>query len=1625
MSRTARSITPKTVSPVAEQSASSADFLAVLPATKNSIARSFFQLFWDYVPDRDRTKGQLQMLASAAAELLEIVKAARPGKIIVQIDNPTDQPQITRVFTAMADHPFIVDSITASLQRMGYTAQLGVYPVAYVTREKQGQIAEFKSLDGIKNNAPMESFCYFEIERVEEKSALNQIKNTLKTVLEDVHVVVADWEAMQTRVRYALHELHQAKYSAQSHPDLPEAEDFIEWLLDNHFTFLGYVEYQLNHTKTGWRAKRMKESALGLLRQPHIPLGEDLLDTQNLSSHAEKYFAGDAPLFVIKSTAESPVHRSVQCDRIALRRYDAKGNIVGEHVFYGLFTSLAYSRGALDTPYIRQKVARTLEQSGFASTNHDYKALAQILNSYPRDELFQISEKSLGVHAHHLLALQDRELTALVVRRDAFSRYVSCLIYTPREPYHTGIRKRFEQVLTQAFGGKVALSTSHSDESPLVRVHIRIARDDNHELLKPDLKAIEAQLAEIGQSWYAQLRHALFVQYGAAEGRQLFDEYGRIFGMAYREQTQPQQAVADIQIIVDMLQDGPEVDLKFVPDTSEDGRLRLRLFHAGGPVPLAYALSTLENMGLRVLAETPLPCYFTIPVATSPLKELWIHEFTIEALVPETTLLAEETNLRDSFEHIWAKATGNDPLNSLVVLSQLTWAEVRVIRACARYLQQARLPYSQLYVMQTAQRFPALMQQLIEIFHLLFDPKRKDNTEKRRKAAQQLADSYYEQVGQVKSPDEDAILRRLLNVVLSMLRTNYYQLSGDSEPKEYLSFKLKSADVTGLPAPRPLYETFIYSQRVEAIHLRTSKIARGGIRWSDRREDYRDEVLGLMKAQNVKNAVIVPSGAKGGFYVKRPPVGGDRAATQAEGIACYKLLVRGLLDIADNYKGSDIVKPVNVICYDDNDPYVVVAADKGTATFSDIANALAAEYDFWLGDAFASGGSAGYDHKKMGITARGAWECVKRHFAELGKDIQTVPFDVIGVGDMGGDVFGNGMLLSKQIRLIAAFNHTHIFCDPNPDIKTSYAERLRLFDMVGNWDQYNTKLLSKGGRIFDRKQKQCELTTEIQAVLGVTETSLSPEQLMHAILKAQTELLWFGGIGTYVKARAEINADVRDKANDAVRINGNELQCQVIGEGANLGMTQLGRIEAAALRAVRLNTDFIDNSAGVNSSDYEVNIKVFFNEMLRNNQIKLPERNKFLESMTDEVAELVLANNKAQSLTLSISTHLAAPLIEHHARYIRELEHFGLLDRAVEFLPEETAIAERMQQQQGLTRPEIAVLLSYAKLSLVHYIGNSALPDDTAIQKQLLAEYFPAKMVAKYGKTLGQHRLARNISAMMLANHIINYTEPTFVKWLIDRTGQEHADIVQAWWYAHELFDIPAMWQQLVGLTGKIRNDVQLQLFNALIKLQEHTTAWLLANTDHAKMPQVVAESKPILKEMRANLPHWLGPKKKATMQAREAVYVEAGAPKPIAQSLAQLPTIGNMFDVWQIQQKMKLPLPLVANTYFLIGEELGLAWMREQTQPKAGQDYWQRQALAAIHDDILLQQAALTSQVLQGASKTSTGTQVIKSWRAEYPIVAKRLSKLEQELRATPQLDVAVLAVANRRLRGYISERS
>ncbi len=1622
MPRTARLTPPKLPSPSELQEASSADFLTYFPA-KNAVARSFAQIFWGNVPDRDQTHAQLPMLASAAKELLAVAETAKATKITLHIDNPDDQPEITRIFIVMLDQPFIVDSVTAALQRLGYMVGLGIYPVGQVLRDKQDRISELLNLENAKSSELMLCFSFFSIERVQEKAALTELKTTLKTVLEDIRVVVTDWEAMQSRAKYALHELHQANQSVEAHPDLSEADAFIEWLLDNHFTFLGYIEYQLSQNAKGWKAKRVTASALGLLRQPHAPLGDDLLDTEDLSKHTEKYFSGNAPLFVIKTTTESPVHRPVQCDRIALRRYDATGKIVGEHVFYGLFTSLAYSRGALDTPYIRQKVGRTLSQSGLAKVHHDYKALAQILNTYPRDELFQVSEKTLNVHAHHLLALQDRELTALVVRRDAFSRYVSCLIYTPREPYHTGIRKRFEQVLQEAFGGRVTLSTSHSDESPLVRVHIRIARDSDHELLQPDLTDIEAQLAQIGQSWYARLRHALFAQYGTAEGRQFFDEYGRIFGVAYREQTTPEAAVADIQVIVDMLQDGPQVDLRFVPDAYEDGRLRLRLFHVGGPVPLAYALSTLENMGLRVLAETPLPCHFTAPVPTSTIKELWIHEFTIEALVPEQQLLDEAANVRDSFEHIWAKATGNDPLNSLVVLAQLTWAEVRVVRACARYLQQARLPYSQLYVMQTAQHYPALMQQLIEIFHILFDPKRKETLEKRRKAAQALADAYLEQVSQVKSPDEDTILRRMLNVVMAILRTNYYQLSGNSEPKPYLSLKLKSADVLGLPAPRPLYETFVYSQRVEAIHLRSSKIARGGIRWSDRREDYRDEVLGLMKAQKVKNAVIVPSGAKGGFYVKQSPIGADRQAQQAEGIACYQLFVRGLLDIADNYKGSDIIKPINVVCHDDNDPYIVVAADKGTATFSDIANGLAAEYDFWLGDAFASGGSAGYDHKKMGITARGAWECVKRHFAELGKDIQKEPFNVIGVGDMGGDVFGNGMLLSKQIRLTAAFNHTHIFCDPNPDIKASYDERLRLFKAVGNWDQYNTKLLSKGGQIFPRNLKQCQLTPEIQASLGITDAVLTPEQLMHAILKAQTELLWFGGIGTYVKAHNEVHGDVRDKANDAIRINANELHCQVIGEGANLGMTQLSRIEAAH-SGVKLNTDFIDNSAGVNSSDYEVNIKIFFNEMLRNGKIKLPERNKFLETMTGEVAELVLANNRAQSLTLSISTHLAAPLIEHHARYIRELEHFGLLDRTVEFLPDDAAIAERMQQQQGLTRPEIAVLLSYAKLSLVHYIGESALPDNQAIQKVLLEQYFPAKMVDKYGKSLENHRLARNITAMMLSNHIINYTEPTFVKWLIDRTGQEHADIVQAWWYAHELFDIPAMWHQLVALTGKIRNDVQLQMFNTLIKLQEQTTAWLLANADHTQLPQLVKQSQPVLKELRENLTQWLGPKKKAALHAREAVYMEAGAPKAITQNLAQLPIIANMFDIWQIQQKLKLPLALVANTYFLIGEEMGLAWMREQTQPKAGQDYWQRQALAAIHDDILLQQAALTSQILQGANKSSNVAQAIKTWRAEYPVVAKRLSKLEQELRATPQLDVAVLAVANRRLRGYISER-
>jgi glutamate dehydrogenase len=994
-----------------------------------------------------------------------------------------------------------------------------------------------------------------------------------------------------------------------------------------------------------------------------------------------------------------------------------------------------------------------------------------------------------------------------------------------------------------------------------------------------------------------------------------------------------------------------------------------------------------------------------------------IHDFGLETRDGSTINLGlVREHFQDSFRRVWLGELESDGFNALVLRAGLAWRQVVVLRALCKYLRQAGIPFSQIYMEETLAHHPNIARLIVDLFLTLFDI---DESPERGKRADSLRAKLKESLDAVVSADEDRILRRYVNVVESMLRTNFFQRSKDGEYKPYLSFKLDSSKIEDLPLPKPLREIFVYSPRMEGIHLRFGMVARGGLRWSDRREDFRTEILGLVKAQQVKNAVIVPVGSKGGFVVKRPPASGDREAVLKEGIACYQTLIRGLLDLTDNLKGGAVAPPTDVIRRDGDDPYLVVAADKGTATFSDIANAISGDYGFWLGDAFASGGSQGYDHKKMGITARGAWESVKRHFREIGVNVQEEDFTVVGVGDMSGDVFGNGLLQSRHIKLVGAFNHMHIFIDPSPDPAKSFAERKRLFDLPRSaWSDYDAKLISKGGGVFERKAKSLTLSPEIKKLFGIAKDQVTPNELINAMLKADVDLLFFGGIGTYVKASTESHGEAGDRTNDAIRVNGGQLRAKVVGEGANLGMTQRGRIEYA-LAGGRLNTDSIDNSAGVDCSDHEVNIKILVDSVVAAGDLTVKQRNELLVTMTDEVGELVLRDNYLQTQAISMVESKGVAVLDNQARLMRMLERAGRLNRAVEFLPDDETLAERAQAKKGLTRPENAILMSYAKIWLYDELLPFDLPDDPYLAEDLI-RYFPTPLRERFKDAAGRHRLRREIIATAVTNSLVNRVGGTFVAEFMEKTGMKAPDIARAYIIARQVLDLRTLWQQIEALDNKVPAQVQIAMLYDINHLLEWTTLWFLRNgrrpLDLGSHIDEFADGMAALAAAPDDvLPaHYL-----ADLRTRAKPYIEKGVPESLACRIAGLVNLFSGCDIVRLASRRQLPVPYVAKLYYAIGTRFRLGRLRAAADGLESTTHWQKLAIAALVEEIYGHQLALAHQVLDFAGPGMVPSEtVIKGWVDKNAIAVQQAEQLLSELWTTPINDLSMIAVASRQLR-------
>ncbi|MCV6585003.1 MAG: NAD-glutamate dehydrogenase [Marinibacterium sp.] len=1500
------------------------------------------------------------------------------------------------------DMPFLVDSITSCLAGQGLGIHSLIHPLMRVVRDGDGvrtDLADPDTGDGIS-----ESLIQVQLDQIGDPERLARLETDIAQIMLDVRVSVDDWQPILGCLNGVTDMLRRhAPDTART--ATAEVVEFLDWLARNHFTFLGYRAYTAD-PKTG-QMQQVADTALGLMRDPDFTVLRDFDGKFTDRSPEMDAFASDiSPLLIIKANRRSTVHRSTHFDLIAVKQFDAKGRQTGEHVFIGHFTAAAYNRSPKSIPLLRQKVERIIARSGFTPDSHDGKALTHVLGTYPRDELFQSSDDQMFDNAMNALHLSIRPRTRLLLRPDRFGRFVSCLVYVPRERYNTELRTRIADILATDLQGRVA-TWEPAFDAVLARVHFVIALGGTA-ALPPDASATEARIVAAVRSWTDTLQDALVERSGESEGNRLHALYSDGFGASYRDEIHPVAAVADIARM-EKLGDQNDLGLAFyrrLEDPEHD--LRLKLFKRGDAVPLSDCLPILENLGFRVLAEHP----FRVDRGDDTI---WIHDFHMQSSSgDDIDVSARQALLEDAFSSLWAGHVDDDRLNRLVLAAGLSIRQTALLRAYGGYLRQARIPYSVPYMQDALIANPAIATSLVALFQALFDPDLPHTPDERQTNADAIAAQIDTLLDDVSSLDFDRILRRFRNAIEATLRTNVYQPDATGGAKSYMSFKFDCAALDALPLPRPWREIFVYSTDVEGVHLRYGPVARGGLRWSDRKEDYRTEVLGLVKAQQVKNAVIVPVGSKGGFLPKTLPAGGGRDAVMAAAVRCYRIFLSGMLDITDNIVGPDVVAPQGVVRRDDDDPYLVVAADKGTATFSDFANALALDYGFWLGDAFASGGSNGYDHKGMGITAKGGWEAVKRHFRELGHDTQTQPFDVIGCGDMSGDVFGNGMLLSDQIRLVAAFDHRDIFIDPDPDPAISFAERKRLFDLPrSSWRSYDAGLISKGGGVFSRAAKSIPLSPEIRALTGLTSKAVTPFELIRAVLRSKADLMWFGGIGTYIKSDSETHGDTGDRANDPVRVNAADIQVRVIGEGANLGVSQKARIQLAQA-GVRINNDAVDNSAGVDCSDHEVNIKIALGTVVAAGDMTEKQRNALLAQMTDEVGELVLRTNYHQTLAISLDAAAAPALLDEHVRFMAGLETQGKLDRAVEFLPDDDDIAARRAAGQGLTRPEISVLVAYAKNELFSELVQTDVLDDPYMQR-FVVDYMPQPLRDACPDALRTHRLRREIIATVVVNMLVNELGPTFCARLHEDSGAGVGDIVRAFIIAREIFGLADTAAEVNALDTVIAADLQIDIHRALSDMLAAQCKRLI-KTGARPIEDAIALYRPRVAEIVTVSKATVSGYSLDRLQQRSDDLLARGAPDHLAARVATLELLGGAMDILDVAEQRGFDVADLAASYFATGARFSLDWLRSCARSVPTQDHWDRVALARLMADIRSHQSLIAAAAL-GQSDAAPGTDSLSRWIAQNADLAHRTDQLVGELRSGGPLSLSKLAVASSHL--------
>ncbi|HWF72432.1 MAG TPA: NAD-glutamate dehydrogenase [Solirubrobacteraceae bacterium] len=1599
---------------------------------------AFVRQYYHWVPPEDLIGRTSADLYGAAMAQWTLAQERPPGSARVRVYNPDLERHGWRsthtvVEIVSDDMPFIVDSLSIELARQGYGIHLLIHPVIAVLRDEAGKLERVLAPGATAPGAVAESFAHVEVDRETDSARLEKLAAGIERMLGEVRAAVEDWPAMRGRAQAIASELAASPPPIDA-AEVEEAGAFLAWAEDHHFVFLGYREYTLVGEGDELALLPVPGSGLGILRDAERAARTERTGSPEhagRSGRAERAgragHAGRLPprvselarapqlLVLTKANSRATVHRPAYLDYIGVKRFGPDGQVTGERRFLGLYTTAAYTDNPRAIPIIREKVEHVLARAAFPPGGHDAKALVEVIEAYPRDSLFQITDAELFEAAMRILGLGERQRLKLLVRRDAYERFLSCLVFIPRDRFNTENRERVGAILTEAFGATRADWSLYISESVLVRVHYVLWCDDAPPP-EIDEAELEARLKQAIRAWGDDLREALIAERGEEVGTALVRRYQAAFPPAYRADWGVRAAVADIGKLEE-LTDGGGLVMGINPALDgSPGPVRGKLFSATA-VTLSDVLPTFEHMGARVTDERP----YAITGADGDTA--WIYDF---GLTCGRGRSFDDEHVREIFQAAFlAVCRGeleNDGLGALVLGAELTGRQITVLRTVDKYLRQAGITFSDQYIERTLLAHPAIARLLVELFEARFDPERRLDPE-RHEGAELLAVAIEQAVDAVESLDEDRILRSFLSVLRAAVRTNYFQAGRDGAPKSYVSLKLDPSRIPILPRPRPQFEIFVYSPRVEGVHLRGGRVARGGLRWSERPEDFRTEVLGLMKAQMVKNALIVPVGSKGGFVIKRPPSDGGREALQEEVLAGYRTFLRGLLDLTDNIVDDRVVPPPNVVRYDGDDPYLVVAADKGTATFSDVANAISAEYRFWLGDAFASGGSHGYDHKRMGITARGAWESVKRHFRELGIDTQSTDFTVVGIGDMSGDVFGNGMLLSRHIKLVGAFNHRHIFLDPNPDPQRTWAERERLFALPrSSWSDYDEALISPGGGVYARTAKLIPISPEIREALAIEAEELTPSELIRELLCANVDLLWNGGIGTYVKASSETHADAGDKTNDALRVDGGALRCRVVGEGGNLGFTQRARVEYA-LTGGRINTDAIDNVAGVNCSDHEVNIKILLDAVVAAGEMSAEERNELLREMTGSVGERVVYGSYTQTQAMSLALASAPSMVDVHERLLRRLEHTAHLDRGLEALPGEEALAERRNDRMGLAAPELAVLMAYGKIGLYAELLESDLPEDPYLGHDL-ERYFPAPLPERFGAHMRTHRLRREIIATAVANQLVDRAGMTFAFRLHEETGASASILARAYAVAREIYRLGVFWEQVEALDNRVAAGVQIEMLRDGRQLVESATRWLVRTRQGSiDIAATVASFAPGVATLARALPALLDAGDRAVWHARHARVADAGVPPELAARVAGLPSLFAALDIVEVAEATERSVEAVAAVYFSLGGRLELNWLRDQIAELPGANRWQTLARSALREDLSSLHRALAQAVLGGAAAEADPDAAIDAWTRANAGALERSRTMLGDIRATRVFDLTTLPVALREVRNLLQD--